>query len=294
MVGRARKLQRFPDPALLRRRRLYRHGGPLGSGGRDGAGLRGDPRGGVRRLGRGLALHDRHACGGARTGRGAPPEGGRMSLTLRVTTPLAAVLEEEGLASIRAEDASGGFGLPARACRSADGDRGGGAALSPPRGALALLRDPGGVLRATGGRLVTVACREAVPGEDLARLEAGLKRQAEAADQAAPRPGRAGAPPCQCDPQPDAPPRPRAGRRPFRHRGGLRMTGPGPGSAPPGAGPGPDPAAAPAISPPAPPGPPRIRSRRPSGAAPSAPRRGGAIPSPRSRAASARSGCWDG
>ncbi|ABN79176.1 F0F1 ATP synthase subunit epsilon [Cereibacter sphaeroides] len=110
-----------------------------------------------------------------------------MSLTLRVTTPLAAVLEEEGLASIRAEDASGGFGLLPGHVDLLTVIEAGVLRFRRPEGPWRFCAIRGGVLRATGGRLVTVACREAVPGEDLARLEAGLKRQAEAADQAARR-----------------------------------------------------------------------------------------------------------
>lgn len=104
-------------------------------------------------------------------------------MRLTVTTPLQVVLSEEAV-SIRAEDASGGFGiqpghadfltvLPASVLRW--------------RGAgdwhYCALR--GGVLRVSGGDRVEIACREAVPGDDLARLEAEVRRTAEAQVNAA-------------------------------------------------------------------------------------------------------------
>ncbi len=94
------------------------------------------------------------------------------SLSLRVTTPMAIVLDETGIASLRAEDASGDFGiLPGHAdfltaidagvlrWRRAGGDW-----------RFCALR--GGIFRVTGGARVEIACREAVPGDDLAELQA--------------------------------------------------------------------------------------------------------------------------
>jgi len=94
------------------------------------------------------------------------------TLSLRVTTPLSIVLDEVGVASLRAEDASGDFGiLPGHAdlltaidagvlrWRKAEGDW-----------HYCALR--GGIFRVSGGTRVEIACREAVQGEDLAELQA--------------------------------------------------------------------------------------------------------------------------
>lgn len=103
-------------------------------------------------------------------------------LHLRVTTPLALVLEAADVASIRAEDASGGFGIqPGHAdfltvlgasvlrWRRHDGD-------------WSYCALKGGVLRVTDGNRVEVACRMAVPGDDLPRLEALIRQKANDAD----------------------------------------------------------------------------------------------------------------
>jgi len=98
-------------------------------------------------------------------------------LTLIVTTPLAQVLAEEGVASIRVEDASGGFGVMPR---HAD--------LLTVLGASVLRwrRDDGvwrfcalrgGVMRVIDGARVEIACREAVPGDDLDALERIVREQ---------------------------------------------------------------------------------------------------------------------
>lgn len=92
-------------------------------------------------------------------------------LSLTITTPLEVVLQADDVASLRAEDASGSFGiLP------------GHTGLLTVLGASVLrwrrtdgiwhycaLR--GGVLSVAGGQQVRVACREAVAGDDLAALE---------------------------------------------------------------------------------------------------------------------------
>jgi F-type H+-transporting ATPase subunit epsilon len=90
---------------------------------------------------------------------------------LRITTPLAVVVVEDGVLALRAEDASGSFGiLPGHAdfltslaisvvsWTSGDG----------VRRHCAVRR---GVLSITGGRDIAIASREAIPGEDLASLE---------------------------------------------------------------------------------------------------------------------------
>ncbi|MCP1335073.1 F0F1 ATP synthase subunit epsilon [Futiania mangrovi] len=112
----------------------------------------------------------------------------RTPMELTVTTPLAIVLRDADVTSVRAEDASGGFGiwpghrdfltvLGASVLRwkRAGEDRWRYCALH------------GGVMRVTGGARLEVACREAVPGDDLAALETDVRARFEAADDAARR-----------------------------------------------------------------------------------------------------------
>lgn len=92
-------------------------------------------------------------------------------MRLRILTPLAVVVDQDDIAALRAEDATGGFGiLPHHAdfltaltigvvgWRRADGGQG-----------YCAVR--GGVLSMTGGQDIAVATREAVAGDDLDRLD---------------------------------------------------------------------------------------------------------------------------
>ncbi|EIE48996.1 ATP synthase F0F1 subunit epsilon [Salipiger aestuarii] len=103
----------------------------------------------------------------------------RTAITLTVTTPLAVAVSDTAVRSIRAEDASGGFGLlPGHA----DFLTVLGASVLRWRGAgsdwhYCALR--GGVLQMRGGTTVDVACREAVPGRDLASLEVLVQQAIE-------------------------------------------------------------------------------------------------------------------
>lgn len=103
------------------------------------------------------------------------------ALILRVTTPLAVTVDAAGVASIRTEDASGGFGIrPGHADFLTVLD----ASVLRWRGAdqawhYCALR--GGILRVSDGAKVEIACREAVTGDDLASLEALVKKKS--ADQ---------------------------------------------------------------------------------------------------------------
>lgn len=95
-----------------------------------------------------------------------------MNLHLTIATPLRIVLDEDGVASLRAEDASGDFGIrPGHADFLTVIDAGvlrWRAAAGPWR--YAVVR--GGVLIVAGGSTVAVACREAIFGDDLATLQA--------------------------------------------------------------------------------------------------------------------------
>ena len=92
-------------------------------------------------------------------------------MRLRIVTPLAVVVDTDGVDALRADDASGSFGI-----MSGHADfltslaigvvtwRGGG---ETPR-YCAVRR---GVLSVTGGREIAIATREAVLGDDLATLD---------------------------------------------------------------------------------------------------------------------------
>jgi F-type H+-transporting ATPase subunit epsilon len=92
-------------------------------------------------------------------------------MRLRITTPLSVVVDEDGILSLRAEDATGSFGiLPHHAdfltslaisivsWQSGDKTR-----------HYCAVR--GGVLSVNAGRDIAVATREAVKGDDLATLD---------------------------------------------------------------------------------------------------------------------------
>jgi len=92
-------------------------------------------------------------------------------MRLRIITPLSVVIDEDGVLALRAEDASGGFGiLPHHAdfltslavsvvsWKSVDGTR-----------HYCAVRH--GVFSVTAGQDIAIATREAIPGDDLATLD---------------------------------------------------------------------------------------------------------------------------
>jgi F-type H+-transporting ATPase subunit epsilon len=90
---------------------------------------------------------------------------------LRITTPLAVVVDEDGVLALRAEDASGGFGIqPMHAdfLTSLAISVVSWKSRSGVRHYCAVRR---GVLSVTAGRDIVVATREAVTGDDLATLD---------------------------------------------------------------------------------------------------------------------------
>lgn len=104
----------------------------------------------------------------------------REPLRLIVSTPTALLVDAADVRSVRAEDASGGFGvLPGHAAfvtalsdhvlrwRGADG-----------RERYCAVR--GGVMTVKDGKTVSVACRHGVLGDDLDRLEAVVREAAAA------------------------------------------------------------------------------------------------------------------
>lgn len=92
-------------------------------------------------------------------------------MKLIIATPLDVAVQEDGILALRAEDASGGFGiLPGHAdfitslaiavvdWKRADGSR-----------HYCAVR--GGLLSMTGGQAIAISTRQAVPGEDLLTLQ---------------------------------------------------------------------------------------------------------------------------
>ena len=92
-------------------------------------------------------------------------------MKLRIVTPLAVVADEDDILSLRAEDASGSFGILPRhadflttlAISVVEWKKAGGVPLY-----CAVRR---GVLSVGGGNEIVIATREAVRGDDLATLE---------------------------------------------------------------------------------------------------------------------------
>jgi len=92
-------------------------------------------------------------------------------MRLRITTPLAVVVDEDGILSLRAEDATGSFGILPRhtdfltslAISIVSWQSG-----NETRHYCAVRR---GVLSVNGGHDIAVATREAVTGDDLATLD---------------------------------------------------------------------------------------------------------------------------
>jgi F-type H+-transporting ATPase subunit epsilon len=92
-------------------------------------------------------------------------------MRLRIVTPLAVVVDQEGVLALRAEDASGSFGvLPGHADFLTS------LAISVVSWSTAAATRRycavrGGVLTVAAGRDIGIATREAVPGDDLATLD---------------------------------------------------------------------------------------------------------------------------
>ena len=105
-------------------------------------------------------------------------------MKLRITTPLEVLVDEDGVASLRAEDASGGFGILSGhadiftrlevsvvSWRQADGS-------------LRHCAVRGGVLTVTGGRQIAIATPEGVLGDDLLRLDEVVLAAFQAGEEA--------------------------------------------------------------------------------------------------------------
>lgn len=105
-------------------------------------------------------------------------------LHLTLATPSHVVVDEHGIVSLRAEDASGSFGIRKGheafvtlldACVVQWRTR---------EGAMHCCAVDRGVLRVSAGNRVSIACREAIPGESIASLEAQVRRARAALTEA--------------------------------------------------------------------------------------------------------------
>jgi F-type H+-transporting ATPase subunit epsilon len=93
-------------------------------------------------------------------------------MRLRIITPLSVIVDEDGVLALRAEDATGGFGvLPGHAdfLTSLAISVVSWKAADQRRHYCAVRR---GVFSVSGGRQIGIATREAVTGDDLATLDA--------------------------------------------------------------------------------------------------------------------------
>lgn len=98
------------------------------------------------------------------------------SLDLTIATPLEVVVSHAAAVSVRAEDESGSFGI-----RTGHADfitllTPSVVRWSAPDGTVRYCAVDGGVMTVSGGHAVAIACREAIPGDSLERLEGEVER----------------------------------------------------------------------------------------------------------------------
>ncbi len=91
-------------------------------------------------------------------------------MRLRIVTPLAVVVDDEGVTAVRAEDASGGFGILPRHADFLTSLAVSIVAWDDAAGRRHYCAVRGGVLSMAGGAELTIATREAVRDDDLATL----------------------------------------------------------------------------------------------------------------------------
>ena len=165
IVTRARRLISVPDAALHGDHGIHRQaravGGTAGHVGR----LSRNPgwRGG--QLGGSVAVHGRRSGRGTRQGS----DGGAMKLT--VTTPLAIVLDADDIAHVRAEDATGAFGILPHHADFLTALPVSVVSWRNLAGQEHHVAVRGGMLEVSHGDTVAIATREAVASDDLHRLE---------------------------------------------------------------------------------------------------------------------------
>ena len=95
-------------------------------------------------------------------------------MKLRIVTPLSIEVDEDGVESLRAEDASGGFGILPRHADFLTSLSISVVSWTRVDGVQCYCAVRRGVLTLFGGREVHIATREAVVGDDLARLDTAV------------------------------------------------------------------------------------------------------------------------
>lgn len=92
-------------------------------------------------------------------------------MRLRIVTPLSVVIDEDGVVAVRAEDATGGFGILPRHANFLTSLAISVVSWESRNGARHYCAVRRGVFSVDDGHDIFVATREAVPGDDLATLD---------------------------------------------------------------------------------------------------------------------------
>ena len=95
-------------------------------------------------------------------------------MKLQITTPLSVVVEEDGVLTLRAEDASGGFGIQPGHAAFLTCLEIGVVNWQGTSGARRFCAVHGGVLSVNAAHDVAIATREAVASDDIATLDAAV------------------------------------------------------------------------------------------------------------------------
>jgi F-type H+-transporting ATPase subunit epsilon len=105
-------------------------------------------------------------------------------MKLRITTPLAVVVDEADVQVVSAEDASGGFGIQPHHADFLTSLSVGVVGWRGADGARHYCAVRGGVLTVSAGQSVAIATREAITGNDLGTLDQEIIARAHAAAEA--------------------------------------------------------------------------------------------------------------
>lgn len=105
------------------------------------------------------------------------------SLRLTIATPLAILVHVDDVASLRAEDSSGGFGLMPSCADLLTVIEAGVVGWRGAEGPWRWCALRGGVLRASGGGTVAIACREATLSDSLEGLRDRVAIERETAEE---------------------------------------------------------------------------------------------------------------
>lgn len=107
------------------------------------------------------------------------------TLSLIITSPLATIVEAHDIASFRADDESGGFGILPGHVDFLTAMPSSVARWRQAAGPWHYCALQGAVLTVSGGTAIRIACRAGILGDDLAALERDVRKNREAERQAA-------------------------------------------------------------------------------------------------------------